>query len=430
MKSFFIAVTGLLLLCNTSFAKQTANWPGWRGPSDNSVAEGDFPVEFSPEQNLLWKAELPGIGSSTPVVWGEFVFVTCSIPQKEGPPTDAIACYQFERSQPTADTVWLRPLGPGKNGKHPNGSGANPSPVTDGKVVVAYFKSGRLSCWDFDGNRIWEKNLQEMYGENTLWWDLGTSPVLAGDKVVVAVMQEGDSYMVAFNLGDGEVAWKTRRQYKRPRESDQAYTTPHVIKQGGALTIVTWGADHLSGHDAATGNLVWECGGFNPEEKGMWRVIASAAVTPEVAVVPYGRAEHLAAVSLKENHGDITADAELWRRHDLGADVPTPIIHGDQVFVLGDKRQLTKLDLQTGKTLDEFKLPKNRNKYYASPILAGGNLYCTREDGTIFVVSTENEFEVLAENELGEKTIATPVAVRNRLLVRGEKHLFLFGSEN
>lgn len=420
-----LALASLLLTSNTTSAKQTTNWPQWRGPSDNSVAKGEYPVEFSSENNLLWKAELPGIGSSTPAVWGDQVFVTCSVRREEGSPIDALACYGFDGQQ-----QWFHPLGPGKDGKHTNGSGANPSPVTDGKHVVAYFKSGRLSCWDVDGNRLWEKNLQDLYGKDTLWWDLGTSPILTDDKVVIAVMQGGDSYLVALNLSDGEIAWKTDRTYERPRESDQAYTTPHFVEQDGVPTIITWGADHLTGHHADSGELLWECGGFNPEDKGMWRVIASAAVTPEIAVVPYGRAEHLAAMDLKDAKGDITASAELWRRHDVGADCPTPIIHGDHVFVLGDKRQLTKLDLKTGETLDELQLPKNRHKFYASPILAGGNLYCIREDGTIFVVRAEDEMKVLAENQLEEKTIATPVAVRNRLLVRGEQHLYLFGSEN
>ncbi|QDS96752.1 outer membrane protein assembly factor BamB family protein [Adhaeretor mobilis] len=431
MKSLALS-TCLVLLLSPAVAADTlasaeGNWPQWRGAADNSIAAlGDYPVEFSAEQNLLWKIELPGRGSSTPAVWGEHIFVTCEEPVGDDNQLDTLVCYNW-----ASDELWKLAFGPGKKGKHRNGSGSNPSPVTDGKHVVAYYKSGRVVCCDFTGQKLWEKNIQDLYGKDTLWWDLGTSPVLAGDKVIIAVMQAGDSYIVAFDLSSGDEAWKTPRQYDRPKESDQAYTTPQVIQQGGVATLVTWGADHLTGHDVQTGEQLWECGGFNPEEKGMWRVIASAAVDGDFAVVPYGRAEHLAAISLEKTDGDITDDAELWRRHGLGADCPTPIIDGQRIYVLGDKGDVYALDRQTGETLWKDRLPRSGKKYFASPTLANGKLYCTREEGMVFVVEVDEKgMELLAENNLGESLIATPVAVRDKILIRGEEHLFLFGNDS
>src|SRR5690606_9136225 len=124
------------------------------------------------------------------------------------------------------------------------------------------FKSGLVACCDLEGNKLWEKNLQEDYAQDTLWWDLGTSPVLSSKGVVIAVVQEGASYLITLDLKSGQVVWKQERQYETAEESDQSYTTPAVETVDGVETIVTWGADHLTGHDAKTGKLLWECGGF------------------------------------------------------------------------------------------------------------------------------------------------------------------------
>lgn len=394
------------------------NWPQWRGPTASGVVEeGDYPVKFSTEENVAWKAPLPGPGTSTPAVWGDEIFVTCEI---EG--QDAVVCYALEDGQER----WRRELGPGRQGKHRNGSGSNPSPVTDGKNLVTYFKSGLVACHDLAGKEKWRKNLQETYGEDTLWWDLGTSPVLADGKVVIAVMHAGDSYLVALDLETGQEAWRTERNYKNAEESDQAYTTPHVADVDGREVIITWGADHLTGHDASTGELLWECGGFNPKNEGFWRVIASAAVGDGIAVVPYGRGEFLAGIRLG-GKDDVTSSNRIWEKQGrgIGADVPTPVIYFDRVIILGDGGELTCRDLRTGEELWSGALPRNRNKYYASPVLAGDLLYCVREDGVVFVGRVNEEgFELLSENELGERTIATPVPIRDSLLIRGSEHMY------
>jgi outer membrane protein assembly factor BamB len=292
-----------------------------------------------------------------------------------------------------------------------------------------------VACLDFDGEKLWEKNLQEQYGKDTLWWDLGTSPVIVGKNVVIAVMQAGDSYLVAIDLDSGNVAWKQKRQYDRPEESDQAYTTPQVAKIDGKDVIVTWGADHITGHDAATGKLVWEVGGFNPQDTINWRVIASQAMGDGIAVVPYGRGPSLAGIRLG-GQGDMTEKNWVWKFDgDAGADVPTPVVAGGLVYVLSDKGKVTCRELKTGKEQWSGELPKDKDKYYASPVLAGNKLYCTREDGAVFVVqgkpaaNGEKQFEKLAENDMGERIIATPAAVRNSLLIRGETHLFRIGGD-
>jgi len=400
----------------------TANWPQWRGPAGTGVAApGAYATEFSADANVRWKVGLPGRGSSTPAVWGDHIFVTCPIDGEDG-----VVCYDF-----AGEELWREKLGKERDGKHRNGTGSNPSPVTDGEHVVVYFKSGTVACLDVSGALRWQVNLQQLYGKDTLWWDLGTSPVLAAGNAVIAVMQEGESYLVALDLGTGEPAWKQPRQFECARESDQAYTTPVVREIAGREVIVTWGADHLTGHDAETGKPLWSCGGFNPENQGMWRVIASAAVDNEIAVVPYGRGEFLAAVELGDADSDITATHRLWEKSGLGSDVPTPILVGAHVLLLTDKGDVYFLDKMTGEELWQDKLPRGRDKYYASPVLAGDTLYCAREDGTIMTATIDTSasggLNDIVENNMGEPVIATPVPVRDQLLVRGEQHLFLIG---
>jgi outer membrane protein assembly factor BamB len=400
------------------------NWPQWRGPDGNGVvADGEYPVSFSADDGIEWKVALPGLGSSTPAVWDDSIFVTCGIDGQ-----DSIVCYGMD-----GEERWRESLGKGRPGKSPHASGSNPSPVTDGKHVVCYFKSGRVACLDFKGNELWQVNLQEKYGKDTLWWDLGTSPVLAADNVIIAVIQEGDSYVVALNLAAGDVAWKVDRNFKRPEESDQAYTTPTVTQMGETPLLVVWGADHLTGYDARNGDLQWSSGqhpNFNPENEGMWRVIASHAMGGDVAVVPYGRGKFLTAVDLGDADEDLQEDSILWNKEGIGADVPTPVVHDDRVYVLNDGGKVSCLDLKTGAEIWSGQLPKSRHKFYASPMLAGDKLYCINEGGETFVVRVGDKFELLAENDMDERVVATPVAIRNGLLIRGETHLFRISGED
>lgn len=398
------------------------HWPQWRGPEANlAVPAADLPVKFSQDENMIWQIDLGGEGSSTPVVWGDAIYVTVTAGDEDAA-KDVLASYGID-----GEERWRREIGKAREAKNRVATGSNPSPVTDGEHVIAYFKSGQLACTDTAGKILWNKNLQDEYGKDTLWWDLGTSPILTSHGVVVAVIQEGDSYLVCLDLDSGEELWRESRIYERPTESDQSYTTPAVVDVEGRETIVTWGADHLTGHDAATGELLWESGGFNPESQGAWRTIASATIVDGVAIVPYGRGEFLAAVRLGGS-GDVTAENRLWTKQGVGADVPCPIVADDKIYVLSDRGKVTCLDLHSGDELWSDELPRGRSNYFSSPLLVGDKLYCLREDGTLFVASVDGGLEVLAENELGEHSVATPVPLEDSLLVRTRGKLYRFGN--
>ncbi|MBT3192943.1 MAG: PQQ-binding-like beta-propeller repeat protein [Verrucomicrobia bacterium] len=393
------------------------NWPQWRGPTATGVAPpGAYPAEFSDMENVAWKTKLPSRASSTPAVWGDSIFITGCIGLKDG-----VLC--LDRS---GRERWRVTFGKKAKGKHSAASGANSSPLTDGQRVFVYFKSGTIAALDFAGNVIWEDNLQDRFGKNTLWWDLGTSPVLAAGNVIVAVMQAGDSFLVALDAATGEMVWKEPRTFTCPEESDQSYTTPTVLTQNGHERIFVWGADHLTAHDAITGETLWVCDGFNPDNKEQWRSIASASVWNEIAVVCFGRGRNLCAVDLRDTIEP--TKRFLWKRQGLGADVPTPVTHDGKAYLLEDGGKLYCIDIRTGKTLWTSTAPRGKGRFYASPILAGSRLYCASDRGIIVSGSADRSFSGATTNKMNEPIISTPIAVDNRLFVRGAKHLFCLGN--
>ena len=400
------------------------NWPTWRGSSYNGVVAGKQPP-LDLAANQFWKAKLPGRGCSTPIVWEDRIFVTSPIGEEDG-----LIALDSDGKE-----LWKKTFGkltPGRGQRV--GSSANSSPITDGEIVVAYYKSGAVVCVDFDGKPLWQVNLQEKYGKDTLWWDQGTSPVFAAGRIVIAVMQTGgESYLVSLDRKTGEEVWKTVRKYDVAEESGDSYTTPHVVKVDGVEQIVSWGADHLTGHDAATGKLIWECDGFNPKRAGMQRVIASAVVEDGMAVVPFNRGDSLAGVPLN-GKGKVSVDHWSWRDDQRGTDAVTPVLHEGKVYVLKDggpqRGRVTCMDAKTGKHLWESQLPKGPQVYYASPVLAGDRFYAVREDGMVFsgTIGAEGLVDIKS-HALEEGVIASPIVANGRLLVRTDNHLFCFGEK-
>jgi outer membrane protein assembly factor BamB len=396
-----------------------AFWPRWRGPHDNgSTPQGAYPVKWDATNNILWKAPLPGKGCSTPVVWEQRIILTAP---EDG--QDAVLAFDW-----SGKALWQKTLGSERAGKHQNGSGCNPSPATDGRGLFVYFKSGTLAALDLQGNVRWQTNLVASFGKDTLYWDYGTSPVLTEKDVVVALMRHGESWLAAFNKATGGLHWKVARDYSTPMEGDHSYTTPVVLRQQGREVLLVWGATHLTAHDAADGKLLWDCGDFNPSGVEYWPAVASPVVVGDVAIVPYGRGDRLHGIKLG-GAGDVTATHRLWVRKDTGSFVPTPAAFEGRVYLLRDAGEVVCLDPATGQTLWKGALPKSSNKYYASPLVADGKLYAAREDGVAFVMRAQGKFEVLAENDFGERIIASPVPAANRLLFRGEKHLFCVSAQ-
>lgn len=409
---------GLILCMAMAASVQAENWPNWRGPGYNGVAGGTgYPTHWSGTENVVWKIALPGKGASTPIVWEKSIIVTCAIDGKNG-----VMC--LDRN---GQVQWQATVGTEKPGKHAKASGSNPSAITDGKQIYVYFKSGDLACLDFAGKILWQQNLQSLYGEDTLWWDLGTSPVLTSNAVVVAVMQTGPSYLAAFDKGTGKEVWKYDRNLNAPSEAAQSYSTPVVLKVKNGEVLVVLGADHVTAHSAGNGKEIWRVGGLNPTGHQYFRSISSPVISDGIVVAPYARGATLTGIRLGGT-GDVTKTHVAWTKDKLGADVPTPVAVDGKVYVCTDKGEVTCLDIKSGKELWSGQTEKNRNGFTSSPILADGKLYLTREDGKTFVLEQGNEFKILAENELpGEFVVATPVLVDKRILLRSAEHLYCIG---
>jgi outer membrane protein assembly factor BamB len=414
------SVAALIFTFTWRSGSAEANWPRWRGPEDQgSALEGNYPTSWEPGK-VLWKSALPGIGCSTPIVWNRRIYLTTPSDNQ-----DAVLAFDW-----SGRPLWKTPLGPENPGKHRNGSGSNPSPVTDGQGIFVYFKSGNLAALSFDGKVTWKTNLVERFGPDTLFWDHGTSPVLTEKFAIMTRMHHGESWVAAFDRSNGEIRWKVARNYQTPTEGDHGYTTPIVIRHQGKEALLVWGGQHLTAHDAADGNVLWTCGDFNPDSAGFWPAVASPVIAGEMVVVPFGRADRgeprLHGIQLG-GKGDVTKTHRKWLREDAGTFVPTPAAYQGKVFILGDRGQVNCLDPASGKTLWSGSLPRSRSNYYSSPVLAGGKLYAVREDGVVFVAGIDGELKVLSQIDMQERVIASIVPVSNRLLIRGEKHLFCVG---
>ena len=237
------------------------------------------------------------------------------------------------------------------------------------------------------------------------------------------MMHPGESWLAAFDKITGELHWKVARNYTTPTEGDHSYATPILMQHEGKEALLVWGAQHLTAHAAADGKVLWSVGDFNPESKNNWVVVGSPVIAGDTVVVPYGRGSRLHGIKLG-GVGDVTATHRAWLRQNTGTFVPTPAEYKGRVYLGRDHGEIECIDPATGKTLWSDALPKDKSSYYSSPTLADGKLYFAREDGVIFVARVEGKFELLAENDMGERIIAAPVPVANRLLLRGEKHLF------
>ena len=300
--------------------------------------------------------------------------------------------------------------------------------MTDGEGLFVYFKSGTFAAVNLDGSVRWKTNLVERFGEDTLYWDHGTSPVLTEKYVVMARMHHGESWLAAFDKTTGDMVWKVARNYETPQEGDHGYATPLVIQHAGKQALLVWGAQHLTIHDSANGSVLWSCGNFNPESDKLWPSISTPVIVGDMAIIAFGRNDRgkprLHGIKLGGS-GDVTDTNHVWKRDDVGTFVPSPVVWKGRVYLVRDRGEVECLDPTTGKTIWSDTFPSNRASYYASPLIANGILYAPREDGVVFVANVaDDKFKLLAENNMEEPVIGSPVPASNRLFIRGEKHLF------
>jgi outer membrane protein assembly factor BamB len=426
LKPMIRSIFSLLLVLSCTSNLLANDWPKWRGPNDNGTAPaGKYPVSWGETSNILWKVVLPGKGCSTPIVLNKIIYVT-GASKATNDSQDALLAFDLSGKE-----LWQTKFGVERAGRHRNASGSNPSPVTDGKDIYVYFKSGNLAAVGLDGKIRWQTNLVATYGPERMNWDYGTSPALTEKLVIMVRMHNGESWVAAFDKQTGEMKWKTDRTYQTPNENDNGYTTPIVLKEQGREQVVIWGGEHVTTYDAADGKLLWSCGGFNPDSGRNWPAVATPVVSGNMMVIPFGRNDRgtprLFGIKLG-GEGDVTQSNHVWKRNDISTFVPTPVEYKGRIYLLRDRGEVECLDPATGNTVWKGEFPRASGNFYSSPVIADGKMYAFREDGSGYVAKIEDKFELISETKLDDRIIATPVFVADRILARGDQNLYCIGT--
>jgi outer membrane protein assembly factor BamB len=318
-------------------------------------------------------------------------------------------------------------MGSNEGHAHKKHNMATPSPVWDGQRLVTMTGNGVLKAFDVNGKELWSRDLQKEYGPFGLNWGYGSSPLLVDGGLYVQVLHgmntDAPSYVLRLDPATGKNKWRVERPTDAIRESPDAYTTPTPVRVGGKLEIVVTGGDVVTAHDPETGAELWRARGLNPDNNPYYRIVASPVVVGDLVIAPT-RVKPLLALRAG-GKGDVTTSHKAWST-DHGPDVPTPATDGTYVYVVNDKGLVTVFEARTGKVVygpQRLAL----GTYSSSPIVADGKVYATSEEGMTSVFKAGPAFELLAENTLGDYTLATPAVSGGRLFIRTSKKLHAIG---
>lgn len=415
----FLSV-GLAILLAADLAT-AENWPNWRGPAGDGVSnEKDIPVRWSAEENVAWKLPLPGAGGSTPVVWGDRIFLTSA----DGSDL-VLICVDTSGKQ-----LWKQVMGTGNTTvRGDEGNSASASPSTDGKHVWAFMATGDLGCYDMDGNVVWKYNLQDKYGKFNIQFGLTSTPLLDGDRLYVQCMYTGNSYVVALDKLTGKEIWKHHRTSDAYAECEHSYASPVLYRDSEREFLLSHGADYVVAHSLEDGSELWRCGGMNPRDKynPTLRFVASPVAVPGLVVVP--SAKNGPVLGLRpEAKGNVTnnSEAHLWVRSQNTPDVPSPLVYDGLLYLCRENGDLICMDAKTGEEVYYQRVHRHRHR--ASPVYANGHVYLTARDGTVSVVKAGREFELVASNKIDEEISSSPAISNGRIYLRTFETLYAIGT--
>jgi outer membrane protein assembly factor BamB len=452
-KSSFLAAFGLLVACATPQALSAANWPSWRGPNgDGTTTAKGLPETWSSTANIKWKREMPAWSGSSPMVWGDKIFLNSPSkeevqPQAEpdpkakkrpgasrglgmnGPGGQEILLVCLSRA--TGEELWRKQYDRGNEIKMKQNM-SSPTPVTDGKLIWVVSGNGMVACFDFNGNEKWKFDMPKHHGALGIQFGYGSSPLLLDGKLIFQVLQgtvrrdlpkHEPSFVFALNAADGKPLWKVERPTDAEHETPDSYTTPTFVAVGGKKQIVVSGGAYVTGHDLDSGKELWRGGGLNPAKKRDYRVISSPVVRDGMIFVPT-RVNPLIAFKAGGT-GDITESHAAWKWTTKGSpDVPTPVSDGERLYMADDQGAFTCVNAKTGELIYG---PEQTGigRTSGSPILADGKIYLTSESAETAVVEAGPKFRLIAKNSLdGTYTLSTPAIVDNEIIVRTGTHLY------
>jgi outer membrane protein assembly factor BamB len=424
-----LAVTAALTIIAASVTVPAAPpdadqfWHRWRGPLDTGEApHATPPLSWSDTANVRWKADVPGLGKSTPIVWGDLVVLTTAVPSggaaaPAGAPSADLTydwvVIAYDRGN--GSVRWRRAVHTGRphEGTHRDGTFASGSAVTDGTRIYAFFGSRGLFALDMKGAVLWEQQLGRM--QTRMGFGEGASPALHGNTLVVNWDHEGDDFIAAFETATGRERWR------QSRDEPTTWGTPHVTVHGGRAQVIVPGSNSVSSYDLETGKPVWQAPGLT------LNVIPSPVSADGMVYATSGfRGNALRAVRLADARGTVADGAGLAWSYDRDTPyVPSPLLYrGGLYFLKSNSGILTKLDAKTGTpSYAQQRLDAVPN-VYASPVAADGRIYIVGREGTTVVLAAGPELKVLATNTLDDHFDASPALVDREIYLRGQKRLY------
>ncbi len=413
-----IVIATACLILTLFVTARAENWPQWRGPSANGISsETNLPVQWSATENIAWKLALPSWSGSTPIVWGDHIFLNVA-------ESGSLFLWAVDRNNGTP--LWKRHLSDGDQRQRKQNM-STPSPVTDGNNVWVMTGTGILKAFDIGGKELWMRDIQKDYGRFGLQWGYGSSPMLHGDSLYVQVLHgmktDDPSYILRISKANGRTIWRVERPTIAQRESPDSYTTPAVVRHGNTLELVITGGDAVTGHDLNTGKELWRADALNPTNDLAYRIVASPVVRGELIIAPSRERPMLAM--RPGGRGNVASTHVMWSFQN-GPDVPTPVTDGTYVYVVNDRGIMWCLDAKTGKEV--YGRQRLRpSTYSGSFVMADGKLYVTNEDGLTSVVRTGPKFDVLAENNLDDYTLSSPAVSDGQIFIRTTTALWVIG---
>jgi len=421
-------------------------WPSFRGPQASGISEGqNLPEKWNAKtgENILWRTPIPGLAHSSPVVWGNRIFVTSAVSSdpkatfRPGLYGDGDA--SKDRSQhrwmlyaidkDSGKIVWEKTAHQGEplDKRHIKSTYANSTPATDGRIVVTWFGSQGVYAYDFNGRFLWKVDLGRVdmgaYDIPSLEWGPASSPIIWNDLVIVQCDTQADSFLLALDAATGKTVWKT------VRDELPSWGTPTVVQTSAGPQLVTNASNFIRAYDPRTGKELWRLG----------RSSKITAPTPifadDLIVVASGRGpERPIFVVRPSARGDLTlaegktsSESVVWSRTGRGSYMPTPLIYNGILYVLGNNGLFDAYNLTTGAEVYRQRLPTVGSGYSASPVAADGKIYLSNEDGEMLVIGAGDKFTHLATNSMGELLMATPALSEGVMYVRSSNSLFAIG---
>ncbi len=427
-------------------AAACADWPQFRGEAARGVAEGArLPDSWDVDKrvNVLWKQPIPGLAHASPIVWQDRIFIATAVSSQagatfkpglygDGTASEDTSIHKWQvicLDRKTGKTLWTATAfeGQPKEKRHIKSTYASATPATDGKRVVAFFGSQGLYAFNFDGKLLWKKDLGRIdagaYDAPDYEWGTASSPIIHDSMVYAQVDQQKGSYLIAVDAATGETRWKTER------DELPSWATPAVYTLGARQELITNAPNFIRGYDPKTGKELWRLGGSSkitaPTPVFSKELIYVASGRRPEAPIFAVRPGALGTITLPSGQASNTSVA--WSKQQRGSYMPTPLLHGSELYVLGNAGIFDCYDAATGQEIYRERIPHAGSGFSASPVAAGGKIYLSSEDGDIFVLQAGRQFKVLGRHAMGEPLMATPAISGGVMYVRGQKHLFAIG---